>query len=136
MVASGLYKDESVAMVNTWENGYFQTKGLRLLYVLPPEWTEEILPMKMVPTPKDLVRTLVGRVEVLTGEDDKKILEFVNTKVLNDEISIFDINGRKMKGLGHFPEPKLRRALELDINEESKIKINSLLNSMNSGFLN
>lgn len=136
LVASGLYKDESEAMVNTWENGYFQTKGLRLLYVLPIEWTEEILPMKMKPTPKELVRTLVGRIEILSEEDDKKILKFVNTKVKNNDVSIFDINGRKMNGLGHFPEPKLRRALELGITEELKVKVKTLISSMNSGFLN
>lgn len=136
LVASGLYQDESLAMVNTWKSGYFQTKGLRLLYVLPIQWTEELLPMKMKPTPKELVRTLVGRVEILTGEDDKKILEFVNTKVKNDEVSPFDVNGREMKGLGHFPEPKLRRALELNISEELKVKVNKLVTDMNTGFLN
>ena len=136
LVASGLYSDESQAMVNTWKGGYFQTEGLRLLYVLPIEWTEELLPIKMKPTPKELVRTLVGRVEILTGEDDKKILEFVNTKVKNNEVSPFDVNGRKMNGLGHFPEPKLRRALELNISEELKVKVNRLITDMNTGFLN
>lgn len=136
LVASGLYHDESVAMVNTWEGGYFQTKGLRLLYVLPNEWTEEILPMKIQPTPKELVRTLVGRIEILTEEDDKKILGFVNTKVMKGEVSPLDINGREMKGLGHFPEPKLRRALELDISSELKEKVSKIITEMNTGFLN
>lgn len=136
LVASGLYRDESVAMVNTWEGGYFQTKGLRLLYVLPIEWTEEILPMKIQPVPKKLVRTLVGRIEILTGEDDKSILKFVNNKIAKNLLPLFAINGRYVDGLGHFPEPKLRRALELDISVELKTKINSLLKSINSGFLN
>ncbi len=136
LVASGLYHDESVAMVNTWEGGYFQTKGLRLLYVLPNEWTEEILPMKLNRAPKELVRTLVGRIEVLTGDDDEKILDFVKSKIKHDEVSFFDINGREMKGLGHFPEPKLRRALDLDISDDLKLKINKLIESMNTGFLN
>lgn len=132
LVHSGLYKDESIAMVNTWEGGYFQTKGLRLLYVLPREWTEEILPIKITPAPKALVRTLVGRVEILSTEDDKKILNFIKTGNLNP----FNINGREMKGLGHFPEPKLRRALELTNDLEVKRKINNLINQMNRGFLN
>ena len=41
-----------------------------------------------------------------------------------------------MKGLGHFPEPKLRRALELSTNVEVKNKINNLITIMNTGFIN
>lgn len=131
LVASGLFQDESEAMVNTWEGGYFQTKGLRLLYVLPNEWTEEILPMKLSPAPSSLVRTLVGRIEILTSGDDEVIKEFIKKP-----ISPFNVNGREMKGLGHFPEPKLRRALELTDDPTLKRKINDLITSMNRGFLN
>ncbi len=131
LIASGLYRDESIAMVNTWEGGYFQTEGLRLLYVLPNEWTEEILPMKLSPAPKSLVRTLVGRVEILTSSDDALIKEFIKRP-----LPIFNINGRELKGLGHFPEPKLRRALELTTDPVLKRKINDLITSMNRGFLN
>lgn len=131
LVKSGLFQDESVAMVNTWEGGYFKTKGLRLLYVLPNEWTEVILPMKLSPAPKSLVRTLVGRIEILTSIDDEMIKEFISKP-----ISTFNVNGREMKGLGHFPEPKLRRALELTNDSALKRKINDLITSMNRGFLN
>ncbi|OUR93503.1 hypothetical protein A9Q84_18700 [Halobacteriovorax marinus] len=136
LVASGLYLDESKAMVGTWENGYFQTEGLRLLYVLPRVWTDEILPLAMTPAPKNLVRTLVGRVEILTDLDEEEVLKFVNSDVANDKVSIFDINGRQMQGLGHFPEPKLRRALELNISKEVKRKVNDLITSMNRGLFN
>jgi hypothetical protein len=136
LILSGLFEDESKAMVNTWEGGYFQTKGLRVLYVLPREWTEEILPLKFNPAPENLVRTLVGRVEVLTKADELKILEFVKTDIKENKVSIFDVNGRLMDGLGHFPEPKLRRALELDISNDLKLKVKKLIRTMNQGFLN
>lgn len=136
LVNSGLYEDESIAMVKTWEEGYFKTKGLRLLYLLPSKWTEDILPMKMTPSPKNLVRTLVGRIEILNDVDDKKILAFVNSKVANDELTDFEINGKEIAGLGHFPEPKLRRALDFDLSDVLKRKINAIIKTMNTGFLN
>jgi hypothetical protein len=134
LVASGLYLDESKAMVGTWEKGYFQAKGLRLLYVLPRVWTDEILPLKMTPAPSSLVRTLVGRMEILTPSDEKEIQEFVNSKVANNEVRPFELNGIELNGLGHFPEPKLRRALDFKLSKELKEKVNKLLTNMNSGF--
>lgn len=136
LVKSGLFKDESEAMVNTWEGGYFKTQGVRLLYVLPKEWTEEILPLKITPTPKELVRTLVGRVEILTNVDDNMIKEFVNDHIVNGHLPQMNINGVKMTSLGHFPEPKLRRALELNFSDEVKEKIKKIIETMNTGLLN
>src|SRR5207247_1468137 len=34
----GLYSKEARAMVNTWRSSYFQTDGIRILYVLPQSW--------------------------------------------------------------------------------------------------
>lgn len=136
LVKSGLFLDESKAMVGTWESGYFQTKGLRLLYVLPRVWTDEILPLKFSPSPKELVRTLVGRIEILTEKDELKLKEFAENIIAKGLVSSLDANGREMKGLGHFPEPKLRRILDLSITEELKAKVNNLITKMNQGFAN
>jgi len=67
--ADGLFSDEAKAMVNTWERSYFQTEGFRVLYVLPRSWTDELLPISFDPVPDELVRTMVGRIEVLTPWD-------------------------------------------------------------------
>ena len=44
LVLSGLFDDESWAMVDTWAKSYFLSEGLRVLYVLPRIWTDELLP--------------------------------------------------------------------------------------------
>ena len=62
---SGLYAKEARAMVNTWTSSYFQTDGTRVLFVLPQSWTDAFIPMTVVPQPKQVVRVMVGRLELL-----------------------------------------------------------------------
>ena len=66
--ASGLYAKEARAMVNTWTSSYFQTEGIRVLCVLPQSWTDHFIPMTVVPMPKQVVRVMVGRVELMTPD--------------------------------------------------------------------
>ena len=75
LVSSGLYIDEAVAMVNTWEHGYFKTPGLRVLYILNRNEVENILPMKITPAPQTLNRVFVGRIEILRDIDEDQILK-------------------------------------------------------------
>ncbi|MDD4976302.1 MAG: hypothetical protein PHY93_18230 [Bacteriovorax sp.] len=74
LVAEGLYLDEAVAMVNTWEHGYFRTPGLRVLYLLNRNEVENLLPMTITPAPKELNRVFVGRIEVLRDIEEDQIL--------------------------------------------------------------
>src|SRR5262249_57791156 len=73
LVKAGLYPKEARAMVNTWEKSYFRTEGLRLLYVLPPATVDEVIPIQIKPAPEQLVRVMVGRVEVLTPGAERRI---------------------------------------------------------------
>jgi hypothetical protein len=103
--ASGLYRDEALSMVNTWRRSYFGNPGLRVLYILPSEWTDALLPLRITPVPDEVVRTLVGRVEVLTPAEEAQI--------------VLDVEASRSQGtyevghMGRFAEPKLRRALDL-----------------------
>jgi hypothetical protein len=71
LTESGLYPREARAMVNTWRTSYFQTEGVRALFVLPRAWTDEVIPMEISPKPRDLVRVMVGRVELLSPERER-----------------------------------------------------------------
>lgn len=103
LVSSGLYKDEATAMVNTWENGYLKVPGLRLLYILPNSEVDQILPLKITPAPEKLVRTFIGRIEILLDDQEQQLLSEVIQKKASFEIS----------SLGRFAEPILRRLSEL-----------------------
>jgi hypothetical protein len=74
LVSAGLFQDEALAMLATWNESYFHTEGERLLYILPREWTERILPMRVTPAPAKLERVLVGRVELFSKAAQKSFL--------------------------------------------------------------
>lgn len=118
LVASGLYEDEARAMVNTWKLSYFHTEGLRVLYVLPRKETDQILPIKISPAPTELVRTLVGRIEILTHQEERALL-------LTAEMAVTRPDGPQQfrqaaAALGRFREPKLKRVLQLT--DDAKVK--------------
>lgn len=109
LIASGLYEDEAWAMVNTWRYSYFQAEGQRVLYVLPREWTDTLLPMRLDPEPDELVRTLVGRIDVLTPQSELEALDLVRLSLdENDYPQWHEIT----ETFGRFAEPRLRRALQ------------------------
>jgi hypothetical protein len=63
LVTAGLFDDEAEAMLETWRHSYF-APGLRLLYVVPSEWTSYFLPLR-ISVPNELTRVLVGRIDLL-----------------------------------------------------------------------
>ena len=65
LVEDGLYTDEAAALLNTWEASYFKSGGLRLFFLVPRAWTDAVLPID-VSAPHEIVRTMVGRVEIVT----------------------------------------------------------------------
>ena len=103
LMNSGLFRDEAFAMINTWEHGYLKVPGLRLLYVLPSSEVEEILPLTMTPAPDKLVRSFVGRIEILLDTEEQLILG----EILKQGESF------RVESLGRFAEPILRRVREV-----------------------
>jgi hypothetical protein len=64
--AAGLYRKEADAMVQTWWRSYFRAPGLRVFWIVPRAFTDQVLPIRLDPVPEALVRVMVGRSEVLT----------------------------------------------------------------------
>lgn len=65
LAGSGLTPVEADAMIQTWWSSYFERNGLRVFWIVPREVTDRVLPLSVEPTPETIVRTLVGRSEVL-----------------------------------------------------------------------
>ncbi len=86
LVRTGLFEDESQALVNTWEKSYFKTPGLRIFYILPRSEVNRILPLNVHSTDANsninLVRVLVGRIEVITEEEELSTFEQVREQFL------------------------------------------------------
>lgn len=66
LVGRGLREDEARAMLATWSRSWFATDGLRVLYVVPRPLVDDLLPLRIDPTPDRVVRVLLGRIEVLS----------------------------------------------------------------------
>lgn len=112
LVETGLTGAESEAMVETWSRSYFERPGIRVLYVLPRTWTDEMLPIEISPEPDELVRTLVGRVEVLTPRVEKQAAERIRRAFAEGKRLI------EIADHGRFAEPRFRRGCQLVDGEE------------------
>jgi hypothetical protein len=101
--ANGLFHDEAVAMTETWKTSYFKRPGLRFLHILPRTETDGLLPLQMAPTPTELNRVLVGRVEIFTRQNEQELISDLAT--LGDAYPL--------ENLGRLAEAKLRRVQQL-----------------------
>jgi hypothetical protein len=72
LVSQGLYVDEARAMIATWRNSWFE-EGSRLLYILPTQSVNAVLPLAIQPTPSAAVRVFVGRLELVTPTTQKAV---------------------------------------------------------------
>lgn len=75
LVGAGLYRKEAAAMLDTWSHSYFGMSGLRVFWIVPRSFTEEILPIKIIPPPAELERVLVGRSEIITPKLEKELVD-------------------------------------------------------------
>ena len=112
LVASGLFEPEARAMVETWKHSYFQTPGLRVLYVVPSRITNALLPLEISPKPRETVRILVGRLECIAPECERDLQQSLLRFVEGNEEQR-SASWDHMAKLDRFLEPNLRRAIAL-----------------------
>jgi hypothetical protein len=72
LVEQGLYADEAHAMVQTWQDSWFE-EGSRLLYIVPRSFVDGVLPLIIKPAPATTTRVFVGRMEIVTPATEKSI---------------------------------------------------------------
>jgi hypothetical protein len=75
--STGLYAKEATSMVNTWKSPWFGEQGTRLLYFVPQPLTDKLLPLTIEPKPAETVRVLVGRMDMMTPEQEKSVTAIV-----------------------------------------------------------
>ena len=110
LVESGLYAKEARAMVNTWRSSYFRTDGLRVLFVLPQSWTDEYIPLRITPQPESIVRVMVGRVELLTAERERRA-EAAILSLASPDAATREQAFAALRQEGRYVEPIVRRTL-------------------------
>jgi hypothetical protein len=126
LVSHGLYVKEARAMVNTWRTSYFTTDGIRVLFVLPQSWTDRFIPMTIDPRPDELVRVMVGRIELLTPERERAAERAISNLTSSDP----DVRARAFAALrdqGRYVEPIVRRTMESTTDDRVRLLCRRLL---------
>ena len=101
LTGQGLEVDEARAMVATWSRSWFQTDGARVIYLLPRQQVDQMLPLVFEPQPKAVVRVLVGRLEYITAAAEARV-----------EAALLRGDEAALRHLDRFLEPHLRNLVE------------------------
>jgi hypothetical protein len=127
LIAEGLFPREANAMVNTWDDSWIQEQGVRVLYVLPRAWTDEILPMTINPTPQQLVRVMVGRAELITPAMEQGLTSEL-TQARHGEPQATQALKAMARNLGRFAKPVFDEALsKIDAQPDERGRLMALL---------
>jgi hypothetical protein len=124
-----LYEKEARAMVKTWRSNWFGEEGTRLLYLLPQKQTDDILPLRVTPKPDAVVRTMVGRLELLTPAQEARIEKLIGQLGAPGPAEREDAT-RQLAGLGRFAEPSLQRVLKTSQDPETRARAKELVGKM------
>jgi hypothetical protein len=89
LIEMGLYRKEAHAMLETWHDSWFED-GLRIFYILPRAKVDTLLPISINPSPAQLVRVFVGRVELLSPQMRQEI----SGALENGEVDVLKKYGR------------------------------------------
>jgi hypothetical protein len=122
LTGTGLTDREASAMIATWRGVWFE-EGLRVFYLVPRAETDRILPLKIDPPPQQLVRTLVGRMEILTPEMQKDIATQANLLTSAERPAAL----QRLARYGRFARPILERLHKTTRNANTKRAIEKVL---------
>jgi len=125
LVSEGLYPKEAKAMIETWKDSWFE-EGLRVFYVLSRKSTDKILPLKIEPRPKEIVRVMVGRAEVITPEMEEDVRKQVG-RLRSGSAETREEVLNYLKKYGRFYEPVLKSILENEKNAAVRKQLEKLI---------
>jgi hypothetical protein len=140
LVAEGLYEKEAQAMVNTWRGSWFGEEGTRLFYIVPQRITNELLPLTITPAPDELIRVLVGRMEIMTPTREKQVLDMVQrsaaarTPGTEAEPAPSSPVLKDLLALGRLAEPALVRARHIAGNDAIRREADQLVQELRAAY--
>jgi len=122
LVTQGLFADEAHAMLETWKDSWFE-EGSRILYLVPRSYVDSVLPITINPTPNQLTRVFVGRLELITPATQNSVLAaFAN----NDQSTLAKYN--------RFLDPILRSMLDQSHDQPTRDQLTAYLDSAFTSF--
>jgi hypothetical protein len=136
LIEAGLYEKEAIAMVNTWRSSWFGEVGTRLLYILPRSMTDAVLPLTISPQPQQTVRVLVGRMEIMTPQQESRVAALVKSSYAQRQTA--NLSGhmpryfgpKELTSLGRLAEPALARVRIISKDPEVRAEAAALLQQL------
>ena len=147
LVAAGLYDKEAVAMVNTWNDSWFQEQGQRCFYLVPQDLTNTVIPLRIEPAPDQMCRVMVGRLEIMSPTEEKRLMEVVQASATERARQYAEraktespepVNPpipQELVDLGRLAEPALVRVRQLAKEESVKNEASTLMYQLTQLFL-
>lgn len=146
LIKEGLYEKEAHAMVNTWRSSWFGEKGTRLFYVVPSSLTDAVLPLEIYPQPQETVRVLVGRMEVMTPEQESQVATLIKQSAA-ERFALTQRRGSaeaklytgpaELRDLGRLVEPALARvrivSQDSDVRHEARLLLQQFTGNVVAG---
>ncbi len=131
LLADGLYPREVSAMLATWQDHWFED-GLRVFYLLPRAEIDALLPLSINPAPTEYVRTIVGRIEVISPQMEASITREL-TQPGRDVLARCRVLHERH---GRFAEPAVRRIADSAANPNERTAAIDVLAKISSGSCN
>ncbi len=104
LLKAGLFDDEATAMLETWKLSYFRSNGERLFFLVPREWTDNVLPLK-ISQECDVTRVMMGRIELITPQQRDAARQLVDQK---HPIKSGELRSKLADSLGRFRDAILQ----------------------------
>jgi hypothetical protein len=124
--AAGLFPKEAAGLVKIWGDDMFTTPGERLLYLMPSNEVERVLPLDIQPAPSQTVRTLIAWVELSTPEAENRVMSLVKQLGSQDPREVADADA-KLRKLDRFAESILQRVAGSTSDQTVKQRIEQIL---------
>ena len=97
-------------MVRTWAPTWFASEGTRVLSIVPRKVTDAVLPLQIKPEPKQIVRVLVARTEILTPETEAAVEAALRERTSRDA-AVRERAMKRLARLGRFLEQAVRSVM-------------------------
>ncbi|MFK7790025.1 MAG: hypothetical protein AB8C95_11120, partial [Phycisphaeraceae bacterium] len=127
--AAGLFPKEAQGLVEIWGDDMFTTPGERLLYLMPSNEVERVLPLNIQPVPSETVRTLISWVELSTPEAEKQVMDLIQKLGSADEQER-NAADKELRSLDRFAESILIRVASATKDQNIKVRIEQILASL------
>jgi hypothetical protein len=125
LTGAGLFEKEAKAMVATWDDSWFE-EGLRVFYLLPSAAVDAALPLTISPQPTRRVRVIVGRLEVLTPQQESDLATWLSEAAKLPDAKRAVAEEQLRQRYGRFAGPLIRRLWTGAADEKLKARYHEL----------